>query len=123
MLQALRSIILPLVADVCEKIKDKPDDSRQAKNFTINDRKLRLVLRKKEWIQLMSFFHTPASFTAEEAHILRRRITLAPERIDFRERVMLQWPPVLRQAEQHFREEGIMLPYACSSHAFDTPNP
>ncbi|KAF2026004.1 hypothetical protein EK21DRAFT_75066 [Setomelanomma holmii] len=123
MVHTLQSTILPLVVDVCEKIKDKTDDSRQAKTFSVNDRKLRLVLRKEEWMQLMDYFYAPAGLTAEEADNMRRRITLAPERIDYRERAMLQWSPALRQAEQHFREDGIMLPYACSSHAFDTPNP
>jgi len=123
MVQALQSDILPLVADVCEKIKSKPSGSLQAKTFLINGRRLRLVMKKEEWSRLAEYFQVPAGPNVTDADIVRRRVTLAPERIDYRERSMLQWSPALRQVEMHFREVGVMLPYGCSTAAFDTPNP
>jgi hypothetical protein len=123
MAQALQSCILPLIMDVCEKIKSKPAGSLQAKTFSINGRKLRLVLKKEEWSHLAEYFQIPAGLKATDADTVRRRVTLAPERIDHRERAMLQWSPALRQVETRFREVGIMLPYGCSTATFDTPNP
>jgi hypothetical protein len=123
MLEALQTHILPLVADVCKKIGNKPAGSLQAKTFTFGGRTLRLVLRKEEWSRLAGYFKVPSGIDAKAANDLRRRVTLAPERLDYRERAMIQWSPALRQVDRKFREEGVLLPYGCSTAAFDTPNP
>jgi hypothetical protein len=123
MLQALQSDILPLIEDTCNKIANKARTSLQAKTFTIRGRRLRLVLKKEEWTRLVTFFQVPEGLSADSAQAIRRRITLAPSRIDYRERAMLHWPPALRVGETYFRESGILLPYGCSVAAFDTPNP
>ncbi|KAF1946434.1 hypothetical protein EJ02DRAFT_418542 [Clathrospora elynae] len=123
MVQALQSHILPLVEEVCGKVKDKSAGSVQAKTFTINGRKLRVVLKKEEWFEFAKYFTVPKTLTADEANVMRRRVTVAPERIDYRERAMLQWPGALRLVDMNFRQEGVFLPFGCSLEAFDTPNP
>jgi hypothetical protein len=123
MMQTLESSILPLVQDVCDKIKDKSAGSLQAKTFNIDGRTLRMVLKKEDWTQLIDFCKTPEGLTAEKAQIARRRIMLAPERVDFRDRGMLHLPKAVRQSEMYFRDTGIFLPYGCSTKAFDVPNP
>ncbi|KAF2827525.1 hypothetical protein CC86DRAFT_440031 [Ophiobolus disseminans] len=100
MIQALQTSILPFISDVCEKIKDKAEHSVQAKTFSINGRTLRLVLMKEEWMQLAQYF----------------------QRLDYRERSMLQWAPARRQVNYQFREKGILIPYGCSSEDFVVPN-
>ena len=123
MMQAIQSNILPMIDQVCQKIKDKPNGALQAKTFEFNGRKLRIVLKKDDWTHLAKFCQVPAGLTAEVAQQIRRRITLAPERIDYRDRAMLHMPAGVRQGEMHFRHTGVLLPYGCSTRDFDTPNP
>ncbi|KAF2129720.1 hypothetical protein P153DRAFT_430843 [Dothidotthia symphoricarpi CBS 119687] len=123
MVLVLRSHIQPLIGDVCAKIHSKPEGSLQAKTFTIGGRKLRLMLSKENWVELLKYLDVPGEFTAENSRTIRQRVTCAPERVDYRERSMLQWSPALRQGEKYFREEGVLLPYGCSLNSFDTPNP
>ncbi|KAF2026715.1 hypothetical protein EK21DRAFT_103059 [Setomelanomma holmii] len=99
MVSALRLDILPMIEDVCDKTKDKPEDSLQPKTFAINNRSLRLVLKKQEWVELSKYVQVPADVTAKAADSMRRRVMLAPERVDYRDLDML------------FRENGILLPY------------
>lgn len=123
MVDALQSGVLIMINDVCTKIKDKPAGSLQAKKFAIDGRTLRLVLKKEEWFKLAKCFTVPETLTLKVSQMIRSRVTLAPERIDYRERAMLQWPCALREVDMHFRKEGVLLPYGCSLEAFDTPNP
>ncbi|KAF2623920.1 hypothetical protein BU25DRAFT_349343 [Macroventuria anomochaeta] len=123
MVDVLQFSLLPLIEDVCTKIRNRPDGSMQAKQFAFNGNKLRIVLKKEEWFNLAKFFIVPEAVTLEKSQMIRRRVTLAPERVDYRERAMLQWPCALREVDIHFRREGVLLPYGCSIAAFDTPNP
>ncbi|KAF1928848.1 uncharacterized protein M421DRAFT_61946 [Didymella exigua CBS 183.55] len=124
MVQSLQANVLPLIEDVCGKIASKASDALQAKTFTIRGRTLRLVLKKQEWLRLGTYFDVPEGLSAGDADSLRREVTLAPSRVDYRDRAMLNWTPTLRQCEERFRMTGILLPYGCSQGPdFDTPNP
>ncbi|KAF3032330.1 hypothetical protein E8E12_003854 [Didymella heteroderae] len=123
MMQAIQSNIFPMIDHVCQKIKTKPGGALQAKTFEIGGRKLRITLKKGEWARLARFCQVPEGLTAEAAQQIRRRITLAPERIDYRDRALLNMPAGVRQGEMHFRHTGVLLPYGCSTRDFDTPNP
>lgn len=123
MMEAIQSNILPMIDDVCQKIKNKPNGALQAKTFEIDGRKLCITLKKDDWICLAQFCQIPHGLTAELAQRMRRRITLAPERVDYRDRAMLNMPAGVRQGEMYFRHTGVLLPYGCSTRDFDTPNP
>jgi hypothetical protein len=123
MIVALENKILPLIQNVCDKIEDKPDDSLQAKTFSVNDRKLRIVLKKADWWELAKLCKPLQGFTAQMAQAARRTIMLAPERVDYRDRDLLKLPKAVRQGETHFHNTGILLPYGCSTTAFTVPNP
>ena len=43
--------------------------------------------------RLMAYSKVLEGLSAAKAQALRRDITLAPSRIDYREHAMLQWPP------------------------------
>ena len=122
MMQAIQTNILPMVEHVCQKIKTKPGGALQAKTFEIDGRKLRITLKKEEWARLASFCQVPDGLTAEAAQRIRCRITLAPERVDYRDRAMLNMSAGVRQGEMHFRNTGVLLPYGSSTRDFDTPN-
>jgi hypothetical protein len=121
-MQAIQTNILPMVEHVCQKIKTKPGGALQAKTFEIGGRKLRITLKKDEWPRLARFCQVPEGLTAEAAQRIRRRITLAPERVDYRDRALLNMSAGVRQGEMHFRHTGVLLPYGSSTRDFDTPN-
>ncbi|EUC48557.1 hypothetical protein COCMIDRAFT_34040 [Bipolaris oryzae ATCC 44560] len=98
-------------------------DAIQAKTFEINGQKLRIALERDKWARLVTFCRVPEGLSAEAAQKIRCRIMLATERVDYRDRALLNMPAGVRQGEMHFRDTGILLPYGCSLTEFETPNP
>jgi hypothetical protein len=123
MIDTLRHVALGHIIEVCEKIKGKPSTSLQAKTFPFGKRSLRLVLKKHHWDELKDYFNVPQDMTQEDAQAIRRRVMLAPERVDYLHRALCNQPPPIRVATVTFREDGILLPYSASRGKFDTPNP
>jgi hypothetical protein len=116
-------VALGRIIEVCEKIKGKPSTSLQAKTFSFGKRSLRLVLKKHQWDELKDYFNVPQGLTQEDAQAIRRRVMLAPERVDYLHRALCNQPSPIRVATVTFREDGILLPYGASREKFDTPNP
>ncbi|KAJ4353166.1 hypothetical protein N0V95_003595 [Ascochyta clinopodiicola] len=52
MVETLVGVVLGPIAQVCEKIKDKPTTSLQAKTFSFGRRSLRITLMKHQWDKL-----------------------------------------------------------------------
>ncbi|MAD87512.1 MAG: hypothetical protein CL912_31530 [Deltaproteobacteria bacterium] len=123
MIDTLGQVALGRIAEVCEKIKYKPSTSLQAKTFSFGKRSLRLVLKKHQWDELKNYFDVPRGLTQEDAQDIRRRIMLAPERVDYLHRALCNQPPPIRVATVTFREDGILLPHGASREKFDVPNP
>ena len=123
MLDTLRDVALSRVEEVCEKIKYKSPTSLQAKTFFFGTKTLRLVLKKHQWDDLREVLLVPPNLTREDAQVIRRRVMLAPERVDYLHRALCNQPPPMRVATVTFREDGILLPHGASRKDFDTPNP
>ncbi|CZR56251.1 uncharacterized protein PAC_06139 [Phialocephala subalpina] len=123
MTDTLCHVALGRIFEVCEKIKDKPSTSLQAKTFSFGKRSLRLVLKKHQWDELKDYFNVPRGLTQENAQAIRRRVMLAPERVDYLHRALCNQPSPIRVATVTFREDGIILPHGASRDKFDTPNP
>lgn len=119
----LRSTVRPLVDDVCVKVAGKAFDVTLGKTWTFDHGSLRLVLRKEQWDQLLRSFETPADRTAKLASEIRRAVTLAPERIDYRDRALFTKPGGQRLAATKFRDDGVLLSFGRSRAAFTEPNP
>lgn len=119
----LQSTVKPLFEEVCVKIKDKPIDALLAKTWTFGLTSLRVTLSKKEWMLLPSYLEVPKDFSSTQADEIRRSITTAPQRKDYQDRHVLLQAPSHRVCKQRFREDGILLPFAYSRQAFDSPNP
>ncbi|TVY19932.1 hypothetical protein LARI1_G002648 [Lachnellula arida] len=120
---SLRDDILPLIEDVCTKIKDKPLNSLQSKTWKYGSRSLRLVLKKSEWFLLPSYFQVPSDLSATEAQQIRMSTTLAPSRKDYVDRALYNRPSEWRVCRMKFREDGILLPFGSPRDEFKTPNP
>ncbi|KAI9731728.1 MAG: hypothetical protein M1834_004517 [Cirrosporium novae-zelandiae] len=122
-LQLLRRDVLPLIEEVCAKIQAKPAATLLSKIWKYGTRSLRLVLRKQQWDDILSYFEVPDSLSTVQAQSIRTLTTLAPEREDYFHRSLYTQPPAWRVCSLKFRQDGILLPFGSSREAFDTPNP
>ena len=124
-LSQLQDRVKPLITEVCSKIPHKPSNTTLGKTWTFSDgRSLRLVLKQKDWFRLADFLDVPENLSLEDAAVIRRNVTLAPERLDYRDRWHFkEASPFMRIAKQKFQEDGILIPFGHPRRAFDTPNP
>lgn len=58
-LHHIQSTILPLIQDVCAKVKDKAAGTILGKTWTFGDNYLRLVLSKEHWLLLPGYLEVP----------------------------------------------------------------
>lgn len=82
----LQNTIMPLIQDVCTKIREKPSNSLQSKTWRYGSTSLRLVLQKKEWNNILLYLKVPESLSVDEAQKIRVATTLA--RIDHVDRAL-----------------------------------
>ncbi|APA07182.1 hypothetical protein SS1G_04092 [Sclerotinia sclerotiorum 1980 UF-70] len=122
-LQKVQERILPLIEDVCMKVRDRPESSLQSKTWTFGTRKLSLTLPKASWDLLPSFLKVPSGLTASQARKVMVETTLAPSRKDYIDRAFYIKPPAWRVCAVKFRTDGILLPFGNSRKEFNTPNP
>jgi hypothetical protein len=81
------------------------------------------VLKKHQWDELKDYFPVLQDMTPEDAQVVRRRVRVAPERVDYLHRALFNQPSLIRVATVTFREDGILsLPHGASREKFDTPN-
>lgn len=123
-LSLLQNRVKPLIVELCGKIADKPPNAVLAKTWKFSTgQTLRLVLKKKDWLRLQGFCDIPDGLTSENATKIRRAVTLAPERADYRDRWYYKdASPSMRIAKQRFREDGLLLPFGHPRGDFDVPN-
>lgn len=122
-LYILQSKIRPLVEGSHRNTTGKAPETLLGKNWTFGESSLRLVLRKSSWDGLLSFLDVPEGLTAERADEIRREITLAEGRRDYRDRLGLFQSPSGRVARNRFQEDGCLLPFGVSRDEFQHPNP
>jgi hypothetical protein len=68
-----------------------------------------MLTKKDDWSRSVGL-------TAKDTQELRHRFTLAPERVDYRDRSLLRISAGVRQGEMFFRHTGDLLPYGCSTN-------
>ncbi|KAK4101258.1 hypothetical protein N658DRAFT_566963 [Parathielavia hyrcaniae] len=122
-LAVLQQQIRPLIQDVCGEMKTTMAGDLVAKVWTFWKRSVRLVLPKSAWDRLLSFMQVPAGLTAEKAQKIRKAVTTAESRKDYRDRHLLFETPPHRIARTRFREDGLLLPFGHPRHEFKEPNP
>lgn len=119
----LRDRIRPMIEDVCHKIQNKSPTALLGKTWTFAQHSCRIELTKESWGKLVLCLSNIESFSTERATQIRSAVTLAPERIDYRDRHMLGLTPTHRICKQRFREDGLLLPFGASRLDFNIPNP
>jgi hypothetical protein len=121
----LQDRVKPLITEACSKIANKPPSTTLGKTWEFSQgRTLRLILKQKDWFRLADFLDLPEDLSLEKAATIRRDVTLAPERLDYRDRWYFKdTSPFMRIAKQKFQEDGILIPFGHPQTAFDKPNP
>ncbi|OBT41478.1 hypothetical protein VE00_07576 [Pseudogymnoascus sp. WSF 3629] len=116
-------LLLALTSQDSEETDTPPDIAEALIHFSTGQT-LRLVLKKKDWLRFQEFCDIPDGLTPENAAKIRRAVTLAPERADYRARWYYKdASPSMRIAKQRFREDGLLLPFGHPRGDFDVPNP
>ncbi|KAH9225123.1 hypothetical protein K456DRAFT_1776129 [Colletotrichum gloeosporioides 23] len=93
-LNIIQHRIHPVLKEVCYKLKGKGAD-------TLQD-------------DLLSFTDTPKGLTSNQAYDIRKAVTLAEGRKDYRDRHLLLQYPSHRIALTRFREDGLLLPFGAA---------
>lgn len=119
----LETRIRPLIEDVVRRIANKASAVSQRKTWTFGQNTCTVEMSKSSWTSLLRYLKNMEGLTAERARQIRSRVTLAPERVDYRDRHMLTLTPARRLYMQRFREDGLLLPFGASRVAFNVPNP
>ena len=122
-LDIIQQQIRPLIEGTCGKIKGRNPDTLLAKTWTFGQRSLRIVLEKSSWDRLLSYTDVPEGLTAEQARQIRRDVTLAKSRKDYRDRNLLFQSPSRRIAKNQYSGDGLLLPFGSQRHDFREPNP
>jgi len=124
-LSLLQNRVKPLISDVCSKIANRPRNATLGKTWEFSDgRSLRLILKQKDWFRLGNFLDIPDDMTLEDTTQIRRAVTLAPERSDYRDRWYFKDAfPFMRIAKQRFQEDGLLIPFGHPRTRFNRPNP
>jgi len=119
----LENRIRPLIEDVFRKISNKTSAVSQRKTWTFGQNTCTVEMGAASWKSLLHYLNNIPDLTMERAQHIRSRITLAPERVDYRDRHMLALTPARRLCTQRFREDGLLLPFGALRLAFSVPNP
>ncbi len=122
-LSRLHTQVKPLIEDVCNRVAEKAANVILGKTWRFTSgNTLRLVLRKQEWFSLRGFLDVPDGLTQEEAGGIRAATTLAPERVDYRDRWYFKDQTLfMRIAKQRFREDGLLLHFGHPRAGFSIP--
>lgn len=121
----LQETVKPMILKACEKFRHMRPDIRLGKMWKFSGgRTLALWLVQKDWLRLLGFLDVPKGLSNEKALEIRRAVTLAPGRQDWRDRWYYRdASPSMRLAKHKFQEDGMLLPFGYSRVSFNTPNP
>ncbi|KAK8038412.1 hypothetical protein PG994_015179, partial [Apiospora phragmitis] len=122
LMDKMREDVGRAIENVCIKVENKHPDTLLGKTFDFGQRRLRLTLQQRAWMSLRQYLQVP-QISLQDAQERRKAVTLAPERIDHRERSFLSQEPGRRFCAFKFREHGILLPFASVWDSFTIPNP
>ncbi|GAB7330094.1 hypothetical protein MBLNU13_g01778t1 [Cladosporium sp. NU13] len=115
--------IRPLIEDVIRRISNRISAVSQRKTWTFGQNICTVEMNKNSWTSLLRCLKNIEDLTMERAQHVRSGVTLAPERVDYRDRHMLALTPARLLCMQRFREDGLLLPFGATRLAFSVPNP
>ena len=121
MLAAIDKYATKAIADTVAKIKDKDDDVMQSKKWIFGTAEIIVRLYKPQWTTLLQILE--AKHDVKKTEKERRKIVLAPSRLDYRDRELFNLPGFGRMCSTKFRETGVLAPFGSALDSFECPNP
>lgn len=121
MLAAIDKYARVPIADTVAKIKGKDDRVIQSKRWTFGTAEITVRLYKPQWATLLQILE--AEHDVKKTEEERRKIVLAPSRIDYRDRELFTLPGFGRMCSTKFRETGVLVPFGSALVDFNCPNP
>ena len=121
MLAAIDKHATQPIADTVAKIKDKDDKVIQSKKWTFGTAQIIVRMYKPQWKNLLHILEAKHDVNKTEEE--RRKIVLAPSRIDYRNRELFNLPGFARMCSTKFREAGVLAPFGSALDHFDRSNP
>ena len=121
MLQAIRTHVTPLVADVVMKIMRRSKRVILSKTWTFGSKVVSARLYKDQWYSLLAMVSEDRELAETEES--RRYIMLNEFRLDTRERHLCSLPPLRRLCASRIRRTGVLLPFGSCLEEYRVPNP
>ncbi|QSZ28709.1 hypothetical protein DSL72_003209 [Monilinia vaccinii-corymbosi] len=122
-LHKVQERVLPLIEDVCRKIRGRPEQSLQSKSWLFGTRTLSLILSKASWDLLSAFLKVPDGLSASKAREVMDQTPFPPTMRDCFDRYLYSRSPAWRVCATKLRTDGMLLPFGQSRKDFNTPNP
>lgn len=121
----LQKIVGPLIGDAYDEASTLQPGTLMSKTWHFSSQNsLRVELGREKWLRIKEYCEVPETLTYEKARAIRVSVTLAPQRMDYRERWHFkELSPPVRVARQRFREDGLLLPFGHPRIGFHIPNP
>ena len=121
MLAAIEKCVKEPVAAVVAKIQGKPSDVMQLKKWTYGAVRMTVCLYKPQWTTLLQILE--AKHEVQKTEGQRRKVVLAPNRLDYRDRELYSLSGSRRMCSTKFRETGVLAPFGSCLERFDCSNP
>lgn len=120
MLAAIETYVKEPVAAVVAKIEGKRSDVMQSKKWTYGAVQITVCLYKPQWTMLLQILE--AKHEVQKTEEERRKVVLAPIRLDYRDRELYSLPGSRRMCSTKFRETGVLAPFGSCLERFDCSN-
>ncbi|KAL8772813.1 MAG: hypothetical protein Q9209_002158 [Squamulea sp. 1 TL-2023] len=121
MLVVIDKHVRKLIADVLFKIQDKADNVLLSKKWTFGSAEVTVRMYKPQWSTVLQILDAKHDMTKTEQE--RRKVVLAPHRVDYRERELCYFSGSRRLCSTRFRESGVLAPIGFVLEHFTIPNP
>ncbi|KAG9234297.1 hypothetical protein BJ875DRAFT_424247 [Amylocarpus encephaloides] len=120
--------ILPEIESIITMLeaRNQPEHEIYVHEWTCNCSNgyvINISLRINKWKYVALFLRGNEDLTSKEAIQIRRLHINGTFRKDYQERDLWNKNPSWRLSRMRFNEDGILMPFAASCEAFDTPNP
>lgn len=123
-LSLIHNVVSPLLQEVCSQSSTPDGNEAIQKTWKLGNRSMSLTLTQRDWLKLEAMSNFQSDLTAEKAAATRQKVTLAPNRADYRERwYYKEASPFKRIAKLQFQRDGLLLPFGYPRIGFNKPNP
>ncbi|KAF4619070.1 hypothetical protein G7Y89_g14776 [Cudoniella acicularis] len=123
---SIAETVLPLIIDICDKIKNKPAENIISKVWKFGSSSLRFTFKQGDWMRLLNILELKDTLPIAEARENRIKVmdlSLSEDRQGWLERHWFMYHPYHRLCNKKFRDTGILLPFEHSKEGFNIPNP